>query len=78
MALCWSAFYFGAWVNCEVIFFLNLYLFPRCSYPGFFDVVEPGGGGISLIIHPKLTKLGTIVDCDKLYFILVVKVLNWL
>ena len=47
------------------------------SYPGFFGVAEPGGRGgigpnnlrISLILHPKLTKLGTIVDWDMLYFI---------
>ena len=51
----------------------------------FLALQNLGGGGghwaplrISLILHPKLTKLGTIVDCDKLYFILVVKVLNWL
>ena len=54
--------------------------------PGLFGVAEPRGGGgghwpplhNSLILHPKLTKPGTIIDCDKLYFILVVKVLNWL
>ena len=48
--------------------------------------VGGGGGGRGGIkpppyfpyTSPKLTKLGTIVDCDKLYFILVVKVLNWL
>ena len=39
-----------------------------------------GGGGIGAptLYFPKLTKLGTNDDCDKLYFILVVKVLNWL
>ena len=54
-------------------------------YPGVFGVAEPGGGGhhppplrITLILHPKLTKLGTIVDFDKFYFFLAVKVLNWL
>ena len=68
--------------NFTVTVFLSLL---TLSYLGFFGIAEPGGGGcigpplhIPLILHPKLTKLGTIVDSDKVYFILVVKVLNWL
>ena len=37
-------------------------------YPGFFGTAEPGGSHCNLlIIDPKLRKLGTITDCDKLY-----------
>ena len=75
------------WKMLLQIIILRPHVVLTLSYQGFFGVAEPWGGGggglgsplrISLILHLEINKLGTIVDCDKLYFILVVKVLNWL
>ena len=52
--------------------FLNLMIL-ILFYLGFFGTAEPGGRGVGpshcnlLIIDPKLRKLSTITDCDKLY-----------